>query len=139
MPIIIEKSNKSKQKSDSEKNQEPNIENLYNKALHLNSKSLMDEVDLENYLLSKRRKKNLNEILTLKKTYYNLLKMENGFNKNIIKKEYNFRIKNAIQGRFLNEQQNKVLNKSDRFNAIFLRNTNLFRKVICEKDKDNFY
>ena len=139
MPIIIEKPNKSKQKSDSEKNQEPNIENLYNKALHLNSKSLKDEVDLENYLLSTRRKKNLNEILTLKRTYYNMLKMENGFNKNIIKKEYNFRIKNAIQGRFLNEQQNKVLNKSDRFNAIFLRNTNLFRKVICEKDKDNFY
>ena len=138
MPIIIEKSTKSQQKSDSEKNQEPNIENLYNKALHLTSKSLKDEVDLENYLLSIRREKNLNEIITLKNTYYNILKMEKSFNKNIIKKEYNFRIKNAIQGRFLNEQQNKVLNKSDKFNSIFLRNANVFRKVICEKDKDNF-
>ena len=131
MPII-------KQKSDSEKNQEINIENLYNKALNLNSKSLEDEVDLENYLLSTRGKKNLNEIISLKNTYFNIKKMENNFYKNIIKKEYNFRIKNRIQGRFLNDKQNKILNKSDKFVSIFLRNANLFRKVICERDKDNF-
>ncbi len=130
---------KIKQKSDNEKNQEINIENLYNKALNLNNKSYEDEVDLENYLLSMRGKnKNLNEIMSLKNTYFNIKKMENNFYKNIIKEEYNFRIKNRIQGRFLNDKQNKILNKSDKFNSIFLRNANLFRKVICERDKDTF-
>ena len=130
---------KIKQKSDNEKNQETNIENLYNKALNLNNKSYEDEVDLENYLLSMRGKnKNLNEIMSLKNTYFNIKKMENNFYKNIIKEEYNFRIKNRIQGRFLNDKQNKILNKSDKFNSIFLRNANLFRKVICERDKDTF-
>ena len=128
-----------KQKYDNEKNQEINIENLYNKALNLNNKSYEDEVDLENYLLSTRGKnKNLNEIMSLKNTYFNIKKMENNFYKNIIKEEYNFRIKNRIQGRFLNDKQNKILNKSDKFNSIFLRNANLFRKVICERDKDTF-
>ena len=130
---------KIKQKSDNEKNQEINIENLYNKALNLNNKSYEDEVDLENYLLSMRGKnKNLNEIMSLKNTYFNIKKMENNFYKNIIKEEYNFRIKNRIQGRSLNDKQNKILNKSDKFNSIFLRNANLFRKVICERDKDTF-
>ena len=130
---------KIKQKSDNEKNQEINIENLYNKALNLNNKSYEDEVDLENYLLSMRGKnKNLNEIMSLKNTYFNIKKMENNFYKNIIKEEYNFRIKNRIQGRNLNDKQNKILNKSDKFNSIFLRNANLFRKVICERDKDTF-
>ena len=130
---------KIKEKSDNEKNQEINIENLYNKALNLNNKSYEDEVDLENYLLSMRGKnKNLNEIMSLKNTYFNIKKMENNFYKNIIKEEYNFRIKNRIQGRFLNDKQNKILNKSDKFNSIFLRNANLFRKVICERDKDTF-
>ena len=130
---------KIKQKSDNEKSQEINIENLYNKALNLNNKSYEDEVDLENYLLSMRGKnKNLNEIMSLKNTYFNIKKMENNFYKNIIKEEYNFRIKNRIQGRFLNDKQNKILNKSDKFNSIFLRNANLFRKVICERDKDTF-
>ena len=130
---------KIKEKSDIEKNQEINIENLYNKALNLNNKSYEDEVDLENYLLSMRGKnKNLNEIMSLKNTYFNIKKMENNFYKNIIKEEYNFRIKNRIQGRFLNDKQNKILNKSDKFNSIFLRNANLFRKVICERDKDTF-
>ena len=130
---------KIKQKSDNEKNQEINIENLYNKALNLNNKSYEDEVDLENYLLSMRGKnKNLNEIMSLKNTYFNIKKMENNFYKNIIKEEYNFRIKNRIQGRALNDKQNKILNKSDKFNSIFLRNANLFRKVICERDKDTF-
>ena len=130
---------KIKEKSDNEKNQEINIENLYNKALNLNNKSYENEVDLENYLLSTRRKnKNLNEIMSLKNTYFNIKKMENNFYKNIIKEEYNFRIKNRIQGRFLNDKQNKILNKSDKFNSIFLRNANLFRKVICERDKDTF-
>ena len=130
---------KIKQKSDNEKNQEINIENLYNKALNLNNKSYEDEVDLENYLLSMRGKnKNINEIMSLKNTYFNIKKMENNFYKNIIKEEYNFRIKNRIQGRFLNDKQNKILNKSDKFNSIFLRNANLFRKVICERDKDTF-
>ena len=130
---------KIKEKSDNEKNQEINIENLYNKALNLNNKSYEDEVDLENYLLSMRGKnKNLNEIMSLKNTYFNIKKMENNFYKNIIKEEYNFRIKNRIQGRNLNDKQNKILNKSDKFNSIFLRNANLFRKVICERDKDTF-
>ena len=130
---------KIKQKSDNEKNQEINIENLYNKALNLNNKSYEDEIDLENYLLSMRGKnKNLNEIMSLKNTYFNIKKMENNFYKNIIKEEYNFRIKNRIQGRSLNDKQNKILNKSDKFNSIFLRNANLFRKVICERDKDTF-
>ena len=133
MPII-------KQKSDSEKNQELNIDNLYNKAVNLNNnKSLEDEVDLENYLLSRtKNNKNLNEIMSLKNTYYNLKKMEINFYRNIIMEEYNFRIKNRIQARYLNDKQNKILNKSDKFNSIFLRNANLFRKVICERDKDNF-
>ena len=130
---------KIKEKSDNEKNQEINIENLYNKALNLNNKSYEDEVDLENYLLSMRGKnKNLNEIMSLKNTYFNIKKMENNFYKNVIKEEYNFRIKNRIQGRNLNDKQNKILNKSDKFNSIFLRNANLFRKVICERDKDTF-
>ena len=64
---------KIKEKSDNEKNQEINIENLYNKALNLNNKSYEDEVDLENYLLSMRGKnKNLNEIMSLKNTYFNI-------------------------------------------------------------------
>ena len=134
MPIIIEKSVKPKHNSDLGKSQDINVEELYNKSLNL--KSLEDEVELENYLISSRGKKNLKDIITLKNTYFNIRKMERNFYKNLIKDEFTFRIRRGIQGRFLNENQTKILNKNDKFIATFLRNANLFRKVICERNKD---
>ena len=75
MPKIIAKK-KYKTKTELENEQYQNIENLYNKALHLKSKSFDDQVELENYLLSsKRNNKYTNPrhiCMYILKTKYNL-------------------------------------------------------------------
>ena len=134
MPKIIAKK-KYKTKTELENEQYQNIENLYNKALHLKSKSFDDQVELENYLMSSKRKQNMSEIMNLKSTYYNIYKMERNFSKNLIKEEYSLRNINLNKSIDFTERQKQILNKNKLFTKAFFSNANKFRMIICKKNK----
>ena len=136
IPKIIAKK-KYKTKTELENEQYQNLENLYNKALHLKSKSFDDQVELENYLLSSKRKQNMNEIMNLKSTYYNIYKMEKNFSKkNLIKEEYSLRNINLNKSIYFTERQKQILNKNKLFTKAFFNNANKFRMIICKKNKE---
>ena len=72
MSKIIQTRNKTRIKKESYEN----IEKLYTKALNLDSKSLEDQTELENHLSSSRGNISLNTLMSLKNTYYNILRIE---------------------------------------------------------------
>ena len=132
MPIILSKKNKKEET----KNKNQSIEKLYNKALKLKlkSKSFDEKVELENYLLSKTKNKNLSQIMNLKNTYYNIDKIERKFIKtNLIKKQYSLR---NLKGDTINEQK-RILDKNKILIKSFMENANRLRKVICERNKND--
>ena len=132
MPIILSKKNKKEEA----KTKNQSIEKLYNKALKLKlkSKSFDEKVELENYLLSKTKNKNLSQIMNLKNTYYNIDKIERKFIKtNLIKKQYSLR---NLKGDKINEQK-RILDKNKTLIKSFMENANRLRKVICERNKND--
>ena len=132
MPIILSKKNK----KEGAKTKNQSIEKLYNKALKLKlkSKSFDEKVELENYLLSKTKNKNLSQIMNLKNTYYNIDKIERKFIKtNLIKKQYSLR---NLKGDKINEQK-RILDKNKTLIKSFMENANRLRKVICERNKND--
>jgi hypothetical protein len=135
MPKIIAKK-KYKTKTELENEQYQNIENLYNKALNLKSKSFDDQVELENYLMSSKRKQNMSEFMNLKSTYYNIYKMERNFSKNLIKEEYSLRNINLNKSIDFTERQKQILNKNKLFTKAFFNNANKLRMIICKKNKE---
>ena len=132
MQIILSKKNKKEEA----KTKNQSIEKLYNKALKLKlkSKSFDEKVELENYLLSKTKNKNLSQIMNLKNTYYNIDKIERKFIKtNLIKKQYSLR---NLKGDKINEQK-RILDKNKTLIKSFMENANRLRKVICERNKND--
>ena len=138
-PKLIQQRNIIKQENKNEKEQ--NIEKLYNKALNLNSssKSLEDQVELENYLISYtgKKKKKINDIINLRNTYYNMKRIENRFSKNLINKSYTLK-NNGYTYAIYDDNANNIIKKNEMFNQMISRNSSLFTKVICERDKDKY-
>ena len=138
MPKILAKKHKTKTELENEHYQ--NLENLYNKALHLKSKSFDDQVELENYLISSKKKQNISEIMNLKSTYYNIYKMERNFSKtNLIKEEYSLRNIKLNKSIDFTERQKQILDKNKLYTKLFFNNANKFRMIICKKNKENEY
>ena len=114
------------------------IEKLYHKALNLKlkPKSLIDEYELENYLISSRGNKSLNELVDLRNTYNNIAKIgKNFFRKNIIKEEYSLRNKEGNKKIEFTEQQKKILDKNNIITKDFIQRLNQFQKIIFEREK----
>ena len=139
MPKIIQQRNKILKRKEKQNKivQEQDVEKLYNKALNLNSssKSLEDQVELENYLMAYTGKKKLNDIITLRNTYYNMHKMENKFSKNLINKSYNLR-NNGYTYVIYDDKTSEIMKRNELFNQTIIKNASHFRKVICERGKD---
>ena len=132
--------NKKKRESQKEQENEKSlkIEKLYHKALNLKlkSRSLVDEYELENYLISSRGNKSLNQLVDLKNTYNNIAKMGNNFlRKNIIKEEYSLRNKDGNKKIEFTEQQKKILDKNNIITKDFIQRLNQFQKLIFENKK----
>ena len=125
-------SRKYKTKIDLENEHYQNIENLYNKALHFKSKSFQVQGELEKYLMSSKKKQNLNELMNLKNTYFYIHKMERNFEKkNVIKEDYSFRKINGNKSLDLTDKQIQILKKIQMFTKALIKNANKFRKVVC--------
>ena len=134
MTKIIQKRNKPKKDIPIINSQ--NIEDLYKKALNLKSNSFEDQYELENYLSSSQGNKSLNSLLTLKNAYYNIHRIEKSFSKNIIKADKKLRDGKEIQSLESSDKTSIIYKKNNIFTKAFLKNANLFRKIICEKDKN---
>ena len=141
MPKLIQQRNKIIKEREKEKGnrseQEQNVEKLYNKALNLNSssKSLEDQVELENYLISYTGKKKLNDIINLRNTYYNIHRMERKFSKDLINKSYTLR-NNGYTFVIYDDKTSKIMKRNEMFEQTIMKNASHFRKVICERGKD---
>ena len=133
MSKIIQTRNKTRIKKESYEN----IEKLYTKALNLDSKSLEDQTELENHLSSSRGNISLNTLMSLKNTYYNILRIEKSFSTDAIKKMLSIGKNNGnIRVKFTDEE-NKIINKNKIITKDFFNKANTFRKVICEKGENN--
>ena len=80
-------------------------------------------------------KKKLNDIITLRNTYYNMHKMENKFSKNLINKSYNLR-NNGYTYVIYDDKTSEIMKRNELFNQTIIKNASHFRKVICERGKD---
>ena len=135
MTKVAEKKNE--RKKEIQKSNHTIIENLYNKALNLKAKSYDDEVELENYLTSSRGQKNIDKLMSLKHTYYNIARMENIFLKqNWIKRDYLLRYKVSNKSFDYTDKQKQALDKTKFFAKSFVKQASKFRKVICEKGRE---
>ena len=75
--------------------------------------------------------------MSLKHTYYNIARMENIFLKqNWIKRDYLLRYKVSNKSFDYTDKQKQALDKTKFFAKSFVKQASKFRKVICEKGRE---